>query len=202
MDLITWPVVALILGVIGMFVFRTPVAQLIGRTEKIGRDLLHAGPQSQPAAVRDESGSVEEFLRSYDNQLLLEQEAAIRKDIAERGLTEAKDLERLLIRSLAATQILSHFERAYSAIWDSQLALLRRLNTLEEGLAAGEIEAYFAAVLQKHEVLKGHKLPAYLGFLESYNFITQNENRVNITIAGREFLKWLVEAGRPDRGFF
>jgi hypothetical protein len=203
LEFFSWPVVVLVLGLVGMFVFRTPLAQLIGRTEKIGKDLLLAGPQKQSTEPANESSTVEEFLRSYDNRLLLEQEQAIRADIERRGLRDAPDLEKLLIRSLAGTQILAHFERVYSTIWDSQLALLRHLNGLDGGMERDAVGDYFQAVVDEHPVLgELQDVDGYLGFLQSNTLIAISDEVVAITVAGREFLKWLVEAGKPDRGVF
>ena len=203
MDFITWPIVVLILGLVGMFVFRSPLAHLIGRTQKIGKDLLLAGPQSQSAAPTDESATVDEFMHSYDNKLLLEQEEVIRADIAARGLADKPELEKLLIRVLAVTQILAHFERAYSVIWDSQLDLLRHLNSQDDGVEDEAVAEYYEAVVDEHPLLKDLKgIDAYLAFLESNNLVARSAGIVAITIAGREFLKWLVESGKPDRGVF
>ena len=203
MDFITWPVVALILGLVGMFVFRSPLAHLIGRTQKIGKDLLLAGPQSQPAAPTDERATVDEFMHSYDNKLLLEQEEAIRADIATRGLADKPELEMMLIRSLAATQILGHFERTYSSIWDSQLHLLRHLNSQDDGIDDAAVAEYYEVVVDEHPLLKDHQdIDGYLAFLESNNLVARSAGVVAISVVGREFLKWLVESGRPDRGIF
>ena len=203
MDFITWPIVVLILGLVGMFVFRSPLAHLIGRTQKIGKDLLLAGPQSQPAAPTDESATVDEFMRSYDNKLLLEQEEVIRADIAARGLADKPELEKLLIRVLAVTQILAHFERTYSVIWDSQLDLLRHLNSQDDGVEDEAVAEYYEAVVDEHPLLKDLEgIDTYLAFLESNNLVARSAGIVAITIVGREFLKWLVESGKPDRGVF
>ena len=185
-----------------MLVFRSPLAHLIGRTQKIGKDLLLASPQSQPATPTDESATVDGFMRSYDNKLLLEQEEVIRADIEAKGLADKPELEMLLIRSLAATQILGHFERTYSAIWDSQLDLLRHLNSQDDGVDDAAVAEYYEVVVDENPLLKDHNIDAYLAFLESNNLIAQSDGIVAISVVGREFLKWLVEAGKPDPGVF
>ena len=186
-----------------MFVFRSPISHLIGRTQKIGKDLLLAGPQSQPGAPTDERPTVDEFMRSYDNKLLLEQEEAIRADIATRGLTDDPELEMMLIRSLAAMQIHGHFERTYSSIWDSQIQLLRYLNSEDDGVDDAAVAEYYEVIVDEHPALKDHQdIDAYLAFLESNNLVTRSAGVLTISVAGREFLKWLVDSGRPDRGVF
>jgi len=160
MNFVTWPVVGLVLGLVGMFVFRTPLSQLIGRTQKIGKDLLLAGPHAQPTLPQDDKTAVDEFLRSYDNALLAEQEQAIRDDLAKRGIAAKPDIEKVLLRALAATQILAHFERTYSIIWDSQLALLRHLNTLDEGMSEDDIVTEHSNAATKEHFKCGHAIGA------------------------------------------
>ena len=36
----------------------------------------------------------------------------------------------------------------------------------------------------------------WLAFLRAYNLVTEREERLVITVAGREFLKYLVAAGK------
>lgn len=194
--------VVLILGVFAMILFRKPLSQLIGRTERISRDGLLAGPRSQAAAEEDRGTSAEGFMRSFDNRLLVDQEEAIRRDLEANGLTDPDHLEKVLIRSLAATQIQSHFERAYSAIWDSQITLLRQLNAIAAGLSVEDAEAFYGEVVADHPALEEYEFPKYLAFLESHNLARVEDDRLYLTLMGREFLKWMVESGRPDRYLF
>ena len=66
-----------------------------------------------------------------------------------------------------------------------------------------DIEKYYDFVVQRYPRLKeAQPVDSYLGYLESANLVSRTSGRVTLTVAGREFLKWLIEAGKPDRGIY
>ena len=95
-DLITWPSVVLALGVLFIIVFRRPIADLLGRTRKVGKGGLETYDNAQLPAPTDTRTEVEKFLRTYDNPLLLEQEGSIRMDLKNRKLDAPADSQQVL----------------------------------------------------------------------------------------------------------
>ena len=79
MQLLAWPVVVLILGIIVILVFKKPLERLIDRTQKVGKGGLEAGSAIQTAPDQQRPSRVDELLRQFDNALLVKREVDIRK---------------------------------------------------------------------------------------------------------------------------
>lgn len=196
-DLITWPSVVLSLGVLFIIVFRRPIADLLGRTRKVGKGGLETYDNAQLPAPTDTRTEVEKFLRTYDNPLLLEQEGSIRMDLKNRKLDAPADSQQVLIRALAGTQILLHFERVFSAIFASQVAILNFLNSRPEGASLDDLRPFYEDARTRFPAIyRESDFESYLGFLQSFQLLDISQGAVSIKPAGREFLKWLVENGK------
>ena len=79
MQLLAWPVVVLILGIIVILVFKKPLERLIDRTQKVGKGGLEAGSAIQIAPDQQRPSRGDELLRQFDNALLVKREVDIRK---------------------------------------------------------------------------------------------------------------------------
>ena len=202
MAVLAWPIVALILGIIGIFTFRRSLDGLIGRTHKLGKGLLEASPQqSVPPPVPSSTAAADAIMREFDNALLVSFEEEVRKRLAERGIAGAVERERILIRQLSATQIALHFERAYAAVFDSQLSLMRSLNSQPLGYPLPKLREWYAEIVAARPGLEPFSFETYLGYLLSNNFVVSTEDdTLQLTTVGREFLKWMLDTGKPDRG--
>jgi hypothetical protein len=184
------------LVLVALFIFRPQVAALIGRTKKFGKDGLETY-ENQPAQPSEQKKGVDEFIRSFDNPLLLEAEALILKDLENRKIHAAADREKALVRALAAANIIQHFERVYGLLWGSQLSTLRFLNPRDTGAERSElVSIYEAAKAEYPGWYQDYPFDRWLGFLRQTNLITERDSRVFITVAGREFLKYLVAAAK------
>jgi hypothetical protein len=113
---LAWPTAVLIIALVAIVVFRGQIASLIGRTRKVGRGGLETY-DAQPAQPTEEKKGVDEFSRSCDNPLIVDAEALILKDLKDRKIDGPPDRERALVRALAASNIIQHFERVHGAIW-------------------------------------------------------------------------------------
>jgi hypothetical protein len=196
LGILVWPGVTLVLGVIALFLFRQQLAVLISRTKRVGKDGLETF-ESQPAPPTEEKKSVEEFFRTFDNPLLLEVEQLILKDLKDRKIEAAPDREKALVRSLASTNLILHFERVHGLIWASQLTSLRYLNPRDEGADRSElVPIYDAAKADYPERYENYPFERWLGFLKDANLIRERDSRVFITVQGREFLKYLIASGK------
>lgn len=192
---VAWPVVGLILGLVFLLKFRAELASLIGRTQKFGKGLVDfEGQQAQP---KDDHKAVEEFLKTFDNPMVVENEKLILKGLEEKKITNPEDREKALLRSLAATGVVLHFERAHSSIWASQLGGLHFLNPRAEGADVSELVPFYdQAKAQFPPLYENYTFAQWLGFLELQSLIAKKDTRVYISVAGREFLKYLVAAAR------
>lgn len=193
---LAWPAVVLLLAIIVLVMFRRPIASLLDRTKKVGKGGIETF-EGQPAQPTEERKGIEEFLRRFDSPLLVEAERLILNDLKERKIEDAPDRERALLRSLASTNIILHFERVHGLMWASQLACLRYLNTIDHGAEQKELAPIYEHAKSEYPAwYENQTFERWLAFLRAYNLITEREERLVITVAGREFLKYLVAAGK------
>lgn len=191
-----WPTAATIIAVVLGLIFRREIGQLILRTKKVGTGGLETFDAQTPQAQADRKG-FEDFLRAFDNPLLVEAEAAIAKDLKDRKIEAPADRERTVIRALAAQQILNHFERVTNSIWASQMLLLRFANTQASGVTLADAKLFYEDAKSKYGAwYEQYSFEQWLAFLESHKLTQQATGTVFITLAGREFLKYHVHSGR------
>ncbi len=192
--ILAWPGTVLIIVLVAIFVFRGQLAALIGLTRQIWME-GHETCDAQPARPTEEKKGVEEFFRSFDNPLLVEAETLIIKDLKDRKIETTADREKALVRALAASNIIQHFERVHGVIWASQLACLRYLNPRDKGADISEfIPFYDAAKADYPSWYENQPFERWFGFLRVFNLVLEQDSRVFITVAGQEFLKYLVAA--------
>ena len=133
---------------------------------------------------------------SFANPLLLDQQRIINADLEGRGLNDPGMARAALLRSLAGSYILRHFERAQNAIWGSQIALLTALNGRSDGMTTEEAQAFYeTGKSESPKRYTEYAFDAWLWFLQSRWFVDTEEERLIITLTGREFLKWRLGEG-------
>jgi hypothetical protein len=193
---LAWPAVVLIFGLVSIFAFRTQIAGLISRTKKLGKGGIETF-DSQPVQPTEEKEGVEEFLRTFDNPLLIEAEQLILKDLKDRKIDTPADREKALIRALAANNLVLHFERVHGLIWASQLAAVRYLNSRDDGIPVQDLmPLYESGKADFPAWYENYPFDKWLGFLVAFNLLTKQDSRIFITVAGREFLKYLIATGK------
>jgi len=105
-------IVLIVLGIAFFFIFRQPIAGLIGRIRSISKSGIRADPsQKEGTPERDPQAEAEKLMRGLDSELLREIEELIRKELEKKSLlgTEAVPV---LIRYLASLSIALGFEGA------------------------------------------------------------------------------------------
>lgn len=195
MQFLAWPIVALVLGITTIFVFKTPLARFIDRAKKIGAGSLQVATNDQTSGVEAKPSPADELLKEFDNTILLEKEEQIREELEKFGVKSGADRERVLMRYLAALLIVQIFDQIYRLIWGSQISMLQFLNS------AGSIQLsllhpwYAHAKAKNIELYNGYTFEQWLGFLQSKSLIVLSGKQISITLAGREFLKYLLHQG-------
>jgi len=195
---LAWPGAVVILGCLVLILFRAQISALIGRTMKVGKSGIEIF-EHQLAQPTDEKKGIDEFLRGFDNAFLLEAEQLILKNMEDRKIKDPANREKALVRSYASNKILLLFERAYVALWASQLTSLRYLNLFDQGTELTEIVTFYEDAKAKYPIwYENYSFERWLEFLRSYNLVGRRNAHVFITVAGREFLKYLAAAGKTD----
>lgn len=137
---------------------------------------------------------LQELRNVYMPPIALEQAELIRKDLNNFKLDQS-DQVGILVNQLALTQLRVRAEYTYRTIFGSQIALLKFLNTSGGGTRARLLEFYETAKTQFPNLYETYSFEEYLNYLMSQGLVVAHPpDRYIITVAGREFLKWMTEA--------
>lgn len=195
-----WPLCVFFLAMFGLLLFKKEFKGLVGRIRRVSRAGLEADPvpgAAQEARPITDLSPADQLLRAFDNRLLVEQEASIVKDLEHRNIVDPAERQRILLRFLAAFQVVAIFEQIYRLIYGSQLRALHALNEREpQGVPLKFLERYYEfGAIDAPEVYAAYPFDRWFGFLEGRTLVLQREGMAHITVLGREFLKYLVDAG-------
>jgi hypothetical protein len=154
-----------------------------------------------PNAIEQTTKAVDEFYATNNGPMLQETEdyiqrlAVYHKNPAER--------ERFLVRAISACAVSYLYDMAWSMIYRSQLEALNELNA-RGALDLGQIKPFYEAAAAAYPGTYGaYPFESWLAFLRGQLLITQDGQIVQITVRGKDFLKYLVQCGRlvKDRVF-
>ncbi|MGH7427952.1 MAG: hypothetical protein ACREJ4_06295 [Candidatus Methylomirabilaceae bacterium] len=197
MEQFAWPAAVVILGLAGMLIFRRALHGFFSRTTSLAlwKGKVEARAVPQTPAPKD---AAHDLMKIFDNALLVANEEVINADLKKRKLDGQVAAIPALVRHLAAMQIVLHFERVYSSVWGSQLAILQHLSAL--GATGAPIESlrpfYQQAAATYPPMYQTYRFEEYMDFLGDQMLIDIKKDHAFITLVGREFLKWLIDEGR------
>lgn len=201
-SIVAWPVTAFLVAVAAFLIFRKPLTDFIDRirSAKTPWSTLDASGPEQPTSLPNPVETPPATLIAmFDNQLLIQAERLIVDDPRLKAETNPAQRERGLIRHLAAAQLRAAFEVIYRIIFGTQLHALRFLAGQPTTTRRLLVPFYKDALTRYPETHRGLTFDLWFGFLVSANLVTTSEEIVSITLFGREFLKYLVDNGYPDR---
>ena len=131
MSAFAWPIcvclTVLILGLVILLRHHEAISRFIDRTKHIGNaglttsDTTALANQAEMKDLIAKPSAPDELLKSFDNQLLVEQEHLITVFLDEKSIQNPTERERVLTRYLASSYIVNRFEGIYSSIFGSQL---------------------------------------------------------------------------------
>lgn len=208
MPAFAWPfsvcALILVLGLVILFQHRDAIGRFIDRTKHIGKagvttsDTTAIATQTETKDIAKPSAA-DDLLRSFDNQLLVEQESLIVNFLNERNILDSKDRERVLTRYLASSYLVNRFEAVYAGIFGSQLQALQMLNqSAAAGLSTAALEGWYNIGVAGHPHLYGNNGENYafgqwLGYMYRRTLLTMVGNDAHITLFGQEFLKYIIQ---------
>ena len=197
-----WPHFSFAFGLIFVLLFRAQIGALLGRVTSIDKSGIRtqALPDAQAEGTKRLEAAQELLLAIGDTVVLKEVEARIRNDLESRKLETTGETSKVLIKYLAASMCFLEFEQIHSAIFSSQISLLRRLNQVQgSGQAETDVEGYFRSVqILQAPIFDDWTAERYLSFLLSKNLVTNQDGRVHLTHLGNEYLIWLAKSGKSD----
>lgn len=197
--LVAWPAVALIGVIVFLLLFRNPIATLIARTRRIG---IGAGGleayETQPSPPSELNKANAELVTNLDSPLLPQAQQLIIKDLHDRNIHAPEEREQALIRALAAANISVWFEQIYTICWASQISCLRYLNSRDGGADTSELRPFYDAAKVTYPAwYANYPYENWLAFLRNVKLVIADGSRYSITVAGREFLKYMITMAKP-----
>ena len=196
MTLYLWPIVVLVIALFFMVMYRKPLNRLLDRTSKISATGLEASAAAQETAIGKKTEGAEELLAHFENELLVDREKAILQQLDSRHISSPVERERVLVRHLAAAVLYAHFDSCYRLAFGSQLSLLQELNASSSSLKEAVQVHYELAKMMLPDFYSDYSFDQWLHFLTSRTLARTDGDYVSITVAGREFLKFIVQEGR------
>jgi hypothetical protein len=194
----TWPGVALIIAVTAMVLFRKQIGSFIIRAKSISRVGIETFDPPQGQSINQSSG-LEEFMKTFDNPLIIQVEESIKAGLITLKIESSTDREKALVRDLARVNLILHFERAYGIMWASQLNLLRKLNSKPLGILFNEGQEYYNQGKELYPDWYGnYRYEDWINFLVSFKLVEIDGQMLHLTLAGREFLKYIIDIGKTD----
>lgn len=141
-----------------------------------------------------------EDLMKYGEEfgVIKKQEDRIRADLTVRKLDFNNPTAGVLIRHLAASQVLRFFDNTYNTLFGSQIRLLRLLDQSKEGLPENVVQEFFVAIQNANAALSTWDLVGYIKYLMSQGLVDKIDQTFRITKLGEEFLIWLSKSGNNE----
>lgn len=120
----------------------------------------------------------------------------IEDDLSTKNIDFNNSASRILIRHLAATQLLVTFEQIYPVIFGSQIQLLQRLNqVIGKGLSTNVVFKIVAESMASNNL--NWTREQYLNYMYERSLIIDGEEHtIHITNLGVEFITWLISSGK------
>ena len=208
LSFVAWPMAAVVFGVAFLLLFQKQIRQLLGRAKSFGKDGVRFDKEGdrtyedeQLSAKRPDAPT--EFYDEFESPLFLEVESDIEKELQDRGVTDPTFTRKFLLKTLARTFIFRQFEAVHSVIYASQLRSLMFLNIQPTLTTEAELKSRFydTAVVNFPITYKDRAFGEWLGYLQRQALIIGKEERISLSLRGREFLKWRVDNGFPEPPF-
>jgi hypothetical protein len=136
-------------------------------------------------------GNIDQFYRIFDGPLLQEVETNVRNQM---NTNNPPNRENYLIRGFSMFMLVAGYENTWLNIFGSQLRALNRLNT--QMLSHDEMRHYYEeGVTNLPKLYQDRTFEMWVAFFRNATLIRDNADRLEITVRGREFLRYLVQAG-------
>jgi hypothetical protein len=132
---------------------------------------------------------VEKLYEANKGPVLTECEDSLR--VQAEQFRAGNERDTFLIRNLSLVIVIAFFEATWYSIFGSQIRALERLN---KGVA--KIEDLHLYYNQDLDQRPQYPFEAWFGYLKNQILIRQDGFNLNITVRGKEFLKYMVQYGR------
>lgn len=176
-----------------MVLFRRSISELVRGIRKIDKSGITTSPASREQPEPQEQKSFEDVMDAGTSGVLKEKEKLVRENLARVATKSDEERIRLLVRSLAASYLAAEFNQISRAIFQGQIELLVKLNSLPNGIPDKEVRDYYDALRKRTgPFYDGFTFEQFIEFLTKNGLVFHRDGRWLISSYGDEFLKHLV----------
>lgn len=188
-------IVAGVVAVIALVIFYKPIARLIDRISGASKEGITFERPQEIGEVKPKLLSFTELMKEPISASILEREKTVQAQLQAFNLKSEEEKISALSRALATARIALEFNNIAYTIFGSQVTLLVQLSGTHNGITQNQAEAIFEqAKTAFPELHDGKKFDDWLIYLRSNNLITLNDDKIDITQFGTDFLKHLVDS--------
>ena len=189
-QILAWPVAAIVFGVFFSVLFRRPISSVIARISKVSKSGVEALPPQQTESVSKVDPSPIHEPVAVQDPVLDEAEVDTRRLMPDADTDQ-------LYTVVAGLGLALGFEKLHKAIYGSQLAVLQLLNQAGTvGLEARTLRPiYDQAAGQYPAIYSSDSFDRWLSFPEGNLVLRRDADQVFLTPRGRSFLVYLIRQG-------
>ena len=193
-DIVNWPIVAIVLGGIAIFAFRPALSRLLDRLQSASKEgVQFERPQDNTSSVL--SLPFVEVMKYPVSASVLSREQTIQEQLKAFDLKSEAEKISVLTRAFANAQVVLEFNNLAHIIFGSQVRFLIHLSGTPSGVPAQETEVFFKQAQEAFPFLHDtNNAENWLHYLIVTNLVARQEDRVDLTQFGADFLKHLVDA--------
>jgi hypothetical protein len=137
---------------------------------------------------------VEDYYKKHNGRYMEEIQAHFQRMAAH--FVDPVEREKFLIRTISNGALAVLHDESWRYIYRSQIELLQDLNI--QAMTLEQIKPYYdAAALANPDTYKQYSFELWLSFMRGKLLIVQDGNVVQITVRGKDFLRFLVQDSLP-----
>ena len=198
-DTIKWPIVFIIVFIIGLLIMRKPLVNLINRVTKVGygNKTLEANQQTVVKKGKEqETSQIDIAVGLFRPETIEMFKNAVEQETKVSKLNSDQEKVDRLTNYSCILYIKLHFDIIYNSIFGSQIRILERLNTLRPETKDSLKYYYEFAEKNNPSFFENYPYKKYLDFMFEFNLIIKENDVISITILGVDFLKYLTETNK------
>jgi hypothetical protein len=199
LDIIKWPIVALILGALLIWLLLPQTRALIDRINKFkykdaeaSADQAAVSAQAVVEAPRAVAASGPHPFERGDNAYVRQIADQLRSDVLSMTFNSTDERDKWMFREGARFSIALDFERLYRAIWASQMELIGAANLPDGVTVQLARQRYQAAALRAPGVYDTYPFERWIGFLETSGFVRHDAGKFFATEKASLFVQYLI----------
>ncbi len=198
-EVLIWPavvvVLAIVLGIVALIVLRPALMRLIDRISKAGKDGVSFSEHTQERGEIQTPLSFVDLMEYPISATALEREKIIKEQLQTFDLKSNDEKIAVLVRSLATTRIEMEFNNISNIIFGSQVTLLVQLSSTTRSIPLTNAEEIYRQALNAFpSMYENRTFNDWLDYLLTHNLVVRKDEKIDITQAGTDFLKHLVDA--------